>query len=307
MAKNLNEIIEAPKEINLMSSNDINEYWTKERMMNAIPLEIPTSTIEEPETPSSTLSSNKEEIVKKMILPDDIVSTSDCQEIIENVDSTHGKFLTKKVDNIHVYPYRAVGKLFMTFNGQDYQGSAWTIAESAIFTAGHCVHDSQLGGWATNIMFAVGYSNGTYTKAWIVKNKISLNGWVNNRDFKYDLAVCIMDSPVRPTTGTLGWVAHLSPANITYMGIGYPVVPIPGYDFDGKYMWQSTGEYINGTEIIKMHNNMTGGCSGGPWVTKYNNGIYANGINSHRMSNENETMKSPYFGEGFINLYNKVK
>lgn len=63
----------------------------------------------------------------------------------------------------------------------------------------------------------------------------------------------------------------------------------------------------NKFEIIGMHNNMTGGCSGGPWLTSYNNQIYVNGINSFNYQGEEGKMYSPYFGEGFLNLINVVK
>ncbi|MEG0134153.1 MAG: hypothetical protein RR782_08510, partial [Clostridium sp.] len=146
----------------------------------------------------------------------------------------------------------------------------------------------------------------------VAKTFYSLNGWINNRDFKYDLAVCIMQKPVRPTTGSLGWVAYLQPDNRIYESIGYPADDSVIKEFDGKFMWKCVGKNYsyarhNKFEIIGMHNNMTGGCSGGPWLTSYNNQIYVNGINSFNYQGEEGKMYSPYFGEGFLNLINVVK
>lgn len=47
---------------------------------------------------------------------------------------------------------------------------------------------------------------------------------------------------------------------------------------------------------------MTGGYSGGPWLTSYNNSIYANGINGFGYNGEEAKMYTPYLGEGFLIL-----
>ena len=102
-------------------------------------------------------------------------------------------------------------------------------------------------------------------------------------------------------------MANYPPNQRTYTGIGYPSRPITGYNFHGKYMWQSVGQYISGTVAIQVYNNMTQGCSGGPWRVPYNDKPgYANGINSHRYGDPT-TMYSPYFGEGFLNIVNWLK
>ena len=46
------------------------------------------------------------------------------------------------------------------------------------------------------------------------------------------------------------------------------------------------------------NNDMTGGCSGGPWITTYQgSGNYANGINVCDGSGGSTTEASPYFGD----------
>lgn len=67
-------------------------------------------------------------------------------------------------------------------------------------------------------------------------------------------------------------------------------------------MWRCTGEYVSGFNPVKMENNMTEGCSGGPWVSSRDGRLYATGLNSFRWRSEPETMNSPYFGIGFLNL-----
>src|SRR2546421_723304 len=79
-------------------------------------------------------------------------------------------------DQFSLFPYSAIGKLFMTFPNapganKNYQGSAWAIGEKAIFTAGHCLFDHTLGGAANAVVFAGHYRQGQYLKKWTVVNK----------------------------------------------------------------------------------------------------------------------------------------
>ena len=102
-------------------------------------------------------------------------------------------------------------------------------------------------------------------------------------------------------------MANYPPDQGPYRSLGYPREPVPGHAFNGEHMWQSLGGYINGTNPICMRNNMTRGCSGGPWIVTNNRKSYANGMNSFRCDTEPGTMYSPYFGDGLLNLYDMVK
>lgn len=43
--------------------------------------------------------------------------------------------------------------------------------------------------------------------------------------------------------------------------------------------------------------DMTGGCSGGPWIWQFGVGNYLNGDNSYRRSGKPQELYSPYFGK----------
>ncbi|MES2443602.1 MAG: hypothetical protein V4574_12295 [Pseudomonadota bacterium] len=211
---------------------------------------------------------------------------------------------TERVPNRTVIPYCAVGKLFMTFDGSRYVGSAWTIGESTVFTAGHCLYDNQGGaGWADNILFIPQYHNGAAPLGrWAAIEMATLNGWIagGNDRFKYDLAAFRVDRPIRPATGSLGWLANAAPNQGCITGIGYPAAA----PFNGEEMWRSSGHYVGGSNPIQMRNDMTGGCSGGPWEIWRDGTPLTNGLNSFRYTNDPATMYSPYFGTGFLNLAN---
>lgn len=215
---------------------------------------------------------------------------------------------TEQVPNRAALPYCPVGKIFMTFNGSNYVGSAWVVAGAGVFTAGHCVWDASMGGWADKILFVPQHHDGTSPVGqWTAIQIASLKGWTANRDFKFDLAAFKTDRPVQPTTGSVGWKAN-SPANQgPYTGAGYPAGAHPTHGFDGRRMWRSTGNYKGGSNPIQAWNDMTGGCSGGPWLVWKDGKVHANGLNSFRYNDDPSSMYSPYFGQGVIDLYNWVK
>ena len=195
----------------------------------------------------------------------------------------------------------------MTFDGKDFVGSAWVIGESAVFTAAHCVFEHNRGGWADNILFVPQFDSGSAPVGnWTSRSVVAMKGWTQDRKFEYDMAGFVTDRPIRPSTGSLGWMAHHAPNQGPYKSMGYPARLRSGHRFDGKRMWQSVGGYIQGTNPVQMHNNMTEGCSGGPWVVARNRNVYANGLNSFRHSGQPGTLYSPYFGEAFLNIYESV-
>lgn len=280
---NLDEVVASPHV--LIEAAEVEAYWTQERMESAIPLPLPTF-------PSSAAVYSRR------------VSVGAPASASSRGPDTEGllalRFSTSLVGNMNVFPYQAVGKLFMTFGGQNYVGSAYVIGESTIGAAGHCVYD---GNWATNVLFAARYNNGADIGRWPIRpdRLAAPRGWTDNTDFAYDLGFGIAYRPIRPTTGKLGWMANYPANQGPYTEIGYPASPISGYPFDGQRMWQSVGDYVDGSSIIQAEGNMTGGCSGGPWAVFKENDWRVNGVNSHRHNDPNR-IYSPYFGEAFINL-----
>lgn len=211
---------------------------------------------------------------------------------------------TERVPNRATIPYAAVGKLYMTFDGKNYVGSAWTIAGSGVFTAGHCLFDRDGGGWADRVLFVPQFHIGQKPVGeWAATQMASLKGWTDNRDFGFDLACFKTDRPIQPSTGGLGWLANYPPNQGPYTGIGYPAAS----PFDGREMWRSTGNYRGGSNPKQAWNDMTGGCSGGPWAVWKDGAPYGNGVNSFRYTNDPTSMYSPHFGAGFLELWNWIK
>ena len=290
--------IQNPEEVVVSQELDQEEaavlsYWTEDRMAAAepLPFSIPAESIDDPDVstpqPGEPMSDEYREPDGEDSLP-------------------RPKFSTSLVKNMNVFPYSCVGKLYMTFQGKRYFGSAYVIGESTIGTAGHCIFDGE--NWAKNVLFRARYNNGSYIGEWPIISRGTLNQWVENRNRAYDMAFGIAQHPIRPTTGRLGRMANYPADQGVYRQIGYPAEPIRDYPFNGERMWSTWGDYISHTgsykrpRTIKAAGNMTGGCSGGPWMAFEKGKWRVNGVNSYRCDNDPYHIYSPYFGDAFIVL-----
>ncbi len=211
------------------------------------------------------------------------------------------------------YPFRTIGKVFFTSNGMNYVCSASVMGNNAVWTAGHCVYDPNTGTWHSNWVFVPAYSDGYAPYGqWYARELWALNGWIYNASFAYDIGSAVLwanGNTIANTVGWLGWMAN-GPRGVYITSFGYPAA----YPFNGQrmawcqdYTWQ---DYSFSPPTNGMGCNMTGGSSGGPWLYQYvynsTNGNYVNGVNSYKYNNDPNSMYSPYFGDGAINLYNAV-
>jgi len=282
-------IVEAPYTLSDADAREIEAYWTEDRIRSAEPLPLPVLSGEPPQ--SVAAESGAEPVSRDAVEPDRTEVSAEAAPC----------FVTSRVANLGVTPYKYVGKLYMTFGGVNYVGSASCICKFSILTAGHCVYDRSKG-WATNVVFKGRFSNGSQAGTWAMRQLGAPRGWTESQDYAYDFAGGISAGNIQSIMGSAGWLAN-APANQGNIdSIGYPAQPITGYNFDGKYMWHSAGKYQSGTTILKMCNNMTGGCSGGPWDVLSSGQPRINGVNSHRYTSDPNSLYSPYFGQGFLNL-----
>jgi V8-like Glu-specific endopeptidase len=224
--------------------------------------------------------------------------------LMEQPGTVAGKPTTTRVTDTAVFPCCAVGKLFATYGEITYAASAWTVGEAAIFTAAHCLWDRDLG-WPDSLLFQPRHSDGNPgSGSWTPISAAVPRGWIDSRgqDYGYDLAIMIASEPIAPITGQLGWVANGSEEAAEFVGLGYPSDSVINPEHDGRWMWQSAGEAIDHAEFLGAYNDMSAGCSGGPWVVCRDGAVFAKGLNSFRFDGESDRMHSPHLGEAFVNL-----
>lgn len=205
------------------------------------------------------------------------------------------------------YPFRTVGKVFFKQYGVSYVCSAATVANKGIVTAGHCVHkgNNLATGWSTNFVFVPAYKDGAAPYGqWAISTLRTFTDWYANGtkgDFDHDWGAGRTSAlrnglTIGQTVGYLGYAYNYS-RNQHWWQIGYPQTA----PFDGSKMWACNASYAynspfysGGPAPMAVGCDMTGGCSGGPWVMKFGISNYVNGVNSHRATAHPLELSSPY-------------
>ena len=265
-------------------------YWTKARISKAKPIPLKVA-------PMELLKMDKPEIgVSRIVQP--VLPGGVSRMLAE----------TSEVTDMTQFPFSYVGKLFMREGSNNYVGSAWVIGEQAIFTAAHCLFDDN-GTFFDDVVFYPQFRNGgsplggfSVIQMAVDQRYVSSGG----SDLQFDLGLAILDRPISHLTGIAGYA--INPTSQIAIGrlltgMGYPA----GSPFDGSKMFKSKGrirrDSASGTmeeRFFGAENDMTGGCSGGPWVDSSNIAI---GLNSFVFVGEDPPiMHSPYFGQGFVDL-----
>ncbi len=177
------------------------------------------------------------------------------------------------------YPYRAVGKLFFSANGDPFTCSAAVIQRRVVVTAGHCVHSGSPGGFYQDFVFVPAYRDGEAPfRAWIWRNLVVTAAWSeggglvpNGADYAM---IAFADQSLQPgaavarlgnVTGWLSWqTASLYPNHTSKLG--YPC----NLD-DCEKMQDVTSSSFRLAEgnSVEYGSDAREGSSGGPWVQNF--------------------------------------
>lgn len=190
-----------------------------------------------------------------------------------------------KVTSTTTFPYSAICYIRITFpDGVVFIGSAWMYWSDIAITAGHCVYDSNHGGWASTIEVIPG-ANGSskpFGTAWSSTMHTSTK-WINDGNHEYDYALLELNTQIGNSTGYFG-------THYTFWSLKNKGVTVTGYP--GEYyreQWTMSGK-IKRSSIRKVYYEIdtTGGQSGCPvyWHTsKY--GYQSVAIHAYGGSSEN--------------------
>ncbi|MGH3517823.1 MAG: trypsin-like serine peptidase [Haloechinothrix sp.] len=212
----------------------------------------------------------------------------------------------KSAEAVQETPQPELGKVFFTLGGTDYvcSGTATTSGNSdVVTTAGHCLNEGP-GGYATNFAFVPAYENGNRPYGtWTAGQLFTTTQWAGSGDFEYDAGFAVMNenssgASLTDVVGSYPIAFNLS-RGLTYKSYGYPAAS----PYDGELLWSCTGAakddpYGSTTQGIPC--SMTGGSSGGGWIT----GGQLNSVNSYKYRTDSSTMYGPYFGSVIQSVYN---
>ncbi|WP_461174249.1 hypothetical protein M1D93_06010 [Arthrobacter sp. Z1-9] len=271
-----------------VDSTGVAEYWTAEKMKNAIPGDVLAGKALNRGNRSSA----------------SIVEKGKGSE----VKATKGKALIGASET----PVKHVGKVFFTLGGSNYVCSGNAVSstnESTVATAGHCLNEGP-GAYATNFIFVPAYENGAapYGK-WTARAYLAPTQWVAGGDMAYDTGFAVMNrlnkKNLTDVVGGSG-VAFNQERGLTYKSFGYPAAS----PFNGETLKSCTGTANNdpnnpqfGTQGIPC--DMTGGSSGGPWFIGTSSSGVQNSVNSYGYKNS-AVMYGPYWGSVIEATYNSA-
>jgi hypothetical protein len=205
------------------------------------------------------------------------------------------------------FPASTHGKVFFTLNGFNYVCSGTAVNSSnrsVVWTAGHCVNEGP-GAFATNWAFVPAYRDGSRPfGTWTARALITSSAWAGQGNISYDVAGAVMNtnggSALTDVVGGRG-IAFNYNRNQYYTSFGYPAAP----PFTGQRLWVcesqlQTSDPTTSPQTMGIGCNMTGGSSGGGWIV----GGAVHSVNSYGYGNQPNVMYGPYQGSVAQSVFN---
>lgn len=233
------------------------DYWTEDRMKNAVP---------------------REKKVDPRAKPG---GTSGATAVQVPATPLFGKvFFTEKGTN-----YVCSGTVTQSAN------------QSVVTTAGHCVNEGPGAYVTNFAFVPKYENGSRPYGTWTAKTLVTTNQWRTSGDFNHDVGFAVMNtnSTKQTLTAAVGGaypIAFNLGYNLTFDAYGYPAAR----PYDGQLLWRCSGkagtDTSGGSTDHRLPCTMTGGSSGGGWIT----GGKLNSLNSFGYRGEKDVMYGPYFG-----------
>lgn len=261
----------------------VRSYWTPARMRAAEPLTAPVAAAASAGSGSSPTEGSPT-VVEATEAGSAAVPTLEAGSLGAAPTARAAQVNRDEISDPAAEPFRPHGKIFLTISGGEFAGdyvcSGTAIASgnrSVVWSAGHCVFDTDGGGYASNWMFAPGYKNGaTPFGEWTADELASPKEWRQNANLSYDLGAAVVGDNFRgqSLTEVVGGrgIAFNQPRSQSYEAFGYPAQQ-PPLEFTGGREFRCTSPLGgsdnpegSGPNTMIISCDMTGGSSGGGWV-----------------------------------------
>lgn len=281
-----------------VTETDAADYWTPERMRDAIPGDI---LAEKALKRVTSLLGNLIAVKKgsSSIVPA-LPPQSESKALQDPTSSPRG----------NETPVRHIGKVFFTLGGNNYVCSGNSVSspnKSTVSTAGHCLNDGP-GAFATNFVFVPAYLNGDapYGK-WTARALYAPTQWSSSGNIQYDTGFAVMRTlkgqKLADVVGASG-VEFNAARGLTYKAYGYPAAP----PFDGESLKSCSGTATHDPYNPQFNTqgipcSMNGGSSGGPWFIGNSSSGNQNTVNSYGYGSTSPKMYGPYWGSVIQQAY----
>lgn len=290
------------------------DYWTDERMANAIPADKYISD-------GNYISNNNDARMTANTLNEEVSPLQVASEPVPAISDLPQTYSAREVTNFS----SVNGKVFFTNgkNGRNYECSGAALNSSSkrlVITAGHCVHSGGTdGAWHKNWIFIPGYNNGSRPYGTFqAKTLRTFQGWINNGEsrlgFERDVAFVTTynntsGQKVVNAVGGYGLTTGGS-RNFDVTVFGYP-----GNLNSGEVMWACWGEtttytwpdsLFSSSRFPKISGcNFGNGSSGGSWLHDYSNSTglgHVRSVTSFGLE-DNSYIGGPYFDSAVMSMF----
>ncbi len=223
----------------------------------------------------------------------------------------------------------AVGKVFFSVGRNNFVCSGSLVSEqdynrAIVLTAGHCVWDEVNGAFVSNFAFFPNYESGTKT-GWVASALVARKEFTdqvkfNNTALANDFAFAVLlpgggNPTTLPDINFQGVVNNSYALDVNGFSSGYTSYAF-GYPaqkpFNGltlKYAGAPIFIDSNTNTTWGMSSSMTGGASGGPWLSDGTSLVVnavsgkLSSLNSYKYGNDSTRMYGPFFNLRTIALY----
>jgi V8-like Glu-specific endopeptidase len=208
---------------------------------------------------------------------------------------------------------RTTGKVFFRVNGLRYTCSGSAVASPAgvsiVSTAGHCVHDGDGGPFVTDWVFYPRWNGAADATlgAWTASALVTTPLWADSANgFDDDAGFARVSQGTSPTTLTEAIAAESGSVQaISFAGVDSGEHWAIGYPASKKYKGNTLTYCRGGVRLdydshdtMAMPCDMTGGSSGGPWLSSYDptTGVGTQtSLNSYGYASLSNVMFGPIF------------
>ncbi|MBK8046950.1 MAG: hypothetical protein IPK16_07390 [Anaerolineales bacterium] len=203
-------------------------------------------------------------------------------------------------------PWVTMGRLFFKIPGYTglYACSASVAYGRTLWTAGHCVFSTGRG-WHTDMTFVPAYRNGAYPfGSFVAINAATTPAWFSSGNLSADIGMVSLASrsgwTVSQYVGRLGFLYNANGVQ-QFHAFGYPSNFASGAFLVACAASTYRRDTIPGPPPVGIGCNMGSGSSGGPWLVAYApfrtaSVNYVNSVVSYRYDGQPNLFYGPYFG-----------
>jgi len=170
-----------------------------------------------------------------------------------------------------------------------------------LVTAAHCLRSNGVN--STDIYFHALYPipGSTYDALRVYVD----DRWHSNEKYAYDFGIIQLKYPIMDGMPALGYRFNGSLKGQSWTSYGYPAAS----PFPGNALYKASDSYRGRRDTPStygMENDMTGGSSGGPWISDVSGAMRVMGLNSYKIVGQPRKMFSPYFSGSFCRVLSEA-